>query len=122
MEPKSQITSPTARSMVAAGSLVDVEGFAWAGESAVAGVDLSDDDGASWRPATLLDAALPRGWVRWRAPWCPGRAGQVELLARCRDARGRTQPLTRDLDRGSYIVNEVVPYPVTVEDRSAAGR
>jgi hypothetical protein len=32
------------------------------------------------------------------------------------------QPLTRDLDRGSYIVNEVVPYPVTVEDRSAAGR
>jgi DMSO/TMAO reductase YedYZ molybdopterin-dependent catalytic subunit len=114
MEPKSQITSPQAGSSVARGSPVDVLGLAWAGEAAVAEVDLSDDDGATWQPATLLDAAAPGGWVRWQVTWCPDRAGDVALLARCRDERGRTQPLTRDRDRGGYIVNEIIPYPVTV--------
>jgi DMSO/TMAO reductase YedYZ molybdopterin-dependent catalytic subunit len=114
MEPKSQITSPPAGSTVAMGSAVDIGGFAWAGEAAVAEVDLSGDDGATWQPATLLDAARPHGWVRWQATWCPDHAGEVALLARCRDTHGRSQPLTRDRDRGTYIVNEVVPYPITV--------
>ena len=53
-------------------------------------------------------------WTRWEFDWRPDRAGQREILVRCLDDRGRIQPLTRDPDRGTYLINEVTPYPVTV--------
>lgn len=114
MQPKAQITAPAAGSSVSLGVSVPVRGFAWAGEAAVTRVDLSDDEGATWLPARLLDEPCSQSWTRWEADWRPGHIGERTLLARCHDDRGRTQPMTRDRDRGSYMINEIVPYPITV--------
>lgn len=114
MLPKAQITEPAPGSSVRLGERVVLRGFAWAGEASVSQVAISDDGGARWSPARLLDAPRPCLWTRWEYDWCPDRAGQRELLVRCHDDRGRAQPLLRDRDRGGYMVNEVMPYPLTV--------
>jgi DMSO/TMAO reductase YedYZ molybdopterin-dependent catalytic subunit len=114
MLPKAQITEPAPGASVRRGESVLVRGFAWAGEASVSQVVFSHDGGASWSPVRLLDEPRPCVWTRWVIAWCPDRAGERELLVRCHDERGRAQPMTRDGDRGGYLINEVSPYPVTV--------
>jgi DMSO/TMAO reductase YedYZ molybdopterin-dependent catalytic subunit len=114
MLPKAQITDPAPGTSIRRGESILVRGFAWAGEASVAKVVFSDDDGATWSSVRLLDEPRPCLWTRWEQEWCPDRAGQGELLVRCHDDRGRAQPATRDRDRGTYMINEVTPYPVTV--------
>ncbi len=114
MLPKAQITEPDPGASVRLGERVVVRGFAWAGEASVAHVEFNDDGSARWRPVRLLDEPRPRLWTRWEFEWCPDRAGARELLVRCHDDRGRSQPLTRDHDRGTYMINEVTPYRITV--------
>src|SRR4051812_1668101 len=113
--PKAQIVTPKSGATVLLGAPVLVGGFAWAGEARVAHVDLSDDDGTTWTPARLVDEPPPGRWVRWEADWRPDRGGEASLLVRCTDDRGRVQPMDRDPDRGGYLVNEVVPHPLTIE-------
>jgi DMSO/TMAO reductase YedYZ molybdopterin-dependent catalytic subunit len=113
MQPKAQITSPPPGAVVA-GPAVQVRGLAWAGEAAVAVVEISDDDGSSWAPGSLVDESRPFAWTRWTFDWSPRVVGATALLARCRDDRGRTQPVERDPERGTYVINELVPYPVIV--------
>jgi hypothetical protein len=115
MLPKAQILAPQVGAVVPIGQSIVVRGFAWAGEARVADVELSDDDGATWRSARLLDDVQPGRWTRWAIDWRPDHAGRCALLVRCHDDRGRVQPLDRDPDRGGYLVNEVMPHPVSVE-------
>ena len=35
-------------------------------------------------------------------------------MARATDSRGRIQPFERDADRGTYMINHVLPIAVTV--------
>ncbi len=114
MLPKAQVIEPAPGASVRRGEALIVRGFAWAGEASVSHVAISDDGGSRWSPVRLLDDPQPYLWTRWEYDWCPDRAGQRELLVRCHDDRGRVQPLARDLDRGTYMINEVAPYPVTV--------
>ncbi|HEV8402782.1 MAG TPA: molybdopterin-dependent oxidoreductase [Candidatus Limnocylindrales bacterium] len=114
MLPKAQVTEPAPGASVRLGQPVLVRGYAWAGEAAVSHVEISDDGGAGWSAVRVLDEPRPRLWSRWEFDWCPDRAGQRALLVRCHDDRGRSQPLTRDGDRGTYMINEVTPYPVNV--------
>jgi DMSO/TMAO reductase YedYZ molybdopterin-dependent catalytic subunit len=114
MLPKAQITEPAAGASVRPGEPVLVRGFAWAGEAAVREVMFSDDGGDTWAPVRLLDVPRACLWSRWEIEWCPERSEQRELLVRCSDDRGRAQPMTRDPGRGTYLINEVTPYPVTV--------
>ena len=116
MLPKAQITEPAPGATVRLGEPVLVRGFAWAGEASVGDVTFSDDGGRTWSSVRLLDEPAPFLWTRWKLEWRPDRTGQRELLVRCRDDRGRAQPMTRDPGRGSYMINEVRPYPVAVLD------
>jgi hypothetical protein len=38
----------------------------------------------------------------------------VSIVARATDDQGHTQPATRDPDRRTYMINHLVPVPVTV--------
>jgi hypothetical protein len=74
---------------------------------------VSADGGVTWRPATL-EKATPFCWRRWTFDWTPANRGPGGLLARCTDSAGRTQPDKRDPDRRTYMINHLVPVPVTV--------
>ena len=112
MQPKAQIARPQLGELVAAGKPYTVRGAAWAGEVAVARVDVSIDGGTTWAAAKLLGEAVPFCWRLWEHTWTPA-VGPAKLLARCTDAKGQAQPEKRDADRRSYMINHLVPVEVT---------
>ena len=114
MQPKAVITRPASGEVVPAGKSYRVSGLAWAGEQAVDRVEVSSDGGASWAAAAVEKHPAAFCWRRWTFDWTPATKGPVGLLARCTDAAGRTQPDKRDPDRRSYLINHLIPVPVTV--------
>lgn len=94
MPVKSLITAPKTGARVAAGSVFELRGHAWAGDDSVAALDISHDFGASWSPATLDRPVNRYAWQRWRADVVLGQRGYYELWARATDEKGRMQPAT----------------------------
>jgi sulfite oxidase len=71
-----------------------VRGAAWAGEDAVARVDLSIDGGATWTAARLNPPRNRYDWVRWEADLALPADGFYEIVARATDDKGRAQPFS----------------------------
>ena len=87
----SDVLDPPDGAVVAAGAL-EVRGYAFAGgDRGVTRVDVSVDDGVSWRTAELLDDLGRWAWRHWRivlelAP------GEHSILVRAWDSSAATQP------------------------------
>lgn len=113
-EVKAAIARPSLSEVVPAGVNYRVFGAAWAGESAIAKVEISSDAAKSWHVAKLLDSARPLTWVLWEYPWNNPQPGPARLMVRATDKSGRTQPADRNADRRSYMINHIVPVDVTV--------
>jgi DMSO/TMAO reductase YedYZ molybdopterin-dependent catalytic subunit len=114
MEVKASIARPAAGDKVPAEKPCRIHGAAWAGEEAVAKVEVSVDGGASWQTARLLDKPQPLAWCRWEHIWQTPATGKQTLMARATDQRGRVQPLKRDPDRRNYMISHVVPVEMNV--------
>lgn len=92
MRIKSTIFAPLDGEKVEAGD-VEVRGVAWNdGEVKIDAVELSIDDGRTWRRAELERPDSPYAWYPWSTVIKLG-SGRQRLLARAVDALGRTQPL-----------------------------
>jgi DMSO/TMAO reductase YedYZ molybdopterin-dependent catalytic subunit len=92
-----------------------VEGRAWSGHAAIAAVEISTDDGASWHAARLEDDGLGRwAWRRWRFNW-DAQPGRHVLACRARDEAGNAQPSDPRWNVGGYANNAVQRVVVTVE-------
>ena len=103
MPVKSLITHPA--NGAAAGRAVQVRGHAWSGDRTVAGVDLSHDFGATWKPAAL-DAPVNDGaWQNFRANLMLPEAGYYEVWARATDSAGVMQPHAIDWNPKGYLNN-----------------
>ena len=114
LQAKAQISRPIEGETLARASRVTIRGAAWS-DRHIARVEVSTDDGASWSDAELLGESEPSAWRLWKFQWqAPAEAGERRLLARATDADGHGQPLARDLDRGTYMINHVLPVTVRV--------
>ncbi len=82
---------------------VTIQGVAWAGESAVAQVEVSCDDGKTWQQARLLGEAQPYAWRQWQYVWNPKTLGPTAILCRATDARGEQQPETTPWNPGGFV-------------------
>lgn len=115
--PKSVIASPVDGHNIAPGSAsgsLSMKGAAWSGESPVARVEVSIDNGRSWRPARLDAARGPYSWRLWEASWTPPGPGSYVLLARATDRSGQTQPLSQEWNPSGYLWNVVQQVRVNV--------
>lgn len=92
MPVKSLITLPATGARADVGETIDVRGHAWAGDSAVAAVDVSFDFGATWIEADLDAPANKYAWQHWRTVLRFPEPGYYEIWARARDDNGRMQP------------------------------
>jgi len=115
MQPKASIARPTLGEVVAANRPTLVTGAAWAGEAEVARVEVSVDGGVTWGDARFLADAKPMCWRLWEFPWTPAARGPVKLVARATAVSGTTQPVARDADRRTYMINHLVPVEVLVK-------
>ena len=115
MQVKAEISRPMNGETVSANSSVRVHGAAWSGGGEIAKVEISVDGGETWNDAELGDKSVPNAWRLWKYKWqTPAKPGQHTLIARATDSAGRTQPLDRDLDRGTYMINHLLPVTVQV--------
>src|SRR6266853_1491034 len=77
---------------------------------------ISSDDGATRNEAKLIGESKPDAWRLWECSWkTPARSGKATLIARATDSNGRTQPTERDPDRGTYMINHLLPITVEVK-------
>lgn len=88
-------------------------GRSWSPTEAIARVEISDDDGATWSSATLREPNPPGAWVRWSFEW-DASPGRHELRARATDSTGRVQPDTVPWNERGYLHGGVVGHPVEV--------
>jgi DMSO/TMAO reductase YedYZ molybdopterin-dependent catalytic subunit len=114
IRPKAILARPGLHEVIPAGKPFRVFGAAWAGESAIAKVEVSVDGGKAWAAASLLGEARPLQWALWEYMWEKPAAGPASIVARATDDTGRTQPATRDPDLRTYMINHLVPTSVTV--------
>lgn len=114
MHVKSVIARPSPDGTVARGTMVEIAGAAWS-DGAVTRVEVSTDGGRTWSDAEFTDPQSAWTWRRWRLRWqVPAAPGEAVLMTRATDAKGRTQPATRNTDYGTYVIDHVLPYPVKI--------
>jgi sulfite oxidase len=109
---KSLITKPLEGAAMAPGK-IDVAGFAWAGETGIARVEVSVDHGASWQPAKLTGENARYTWRRFEAQVDAAKPESVLIMSRATDANGLTQPMTPPWNPSGYLWN--APDAVRVE-------
>ncbi len=112
---KAEIARPESGETVPAATTVKVHGAAWSCDADITKVEVSVDSGATWHGAQLMDSSVKNAWRLWEYDWrTPASLGKQTLLARATDSRGRVQPFERDADRGTYMIDHVLPIEVDV--------
>jgi DMSO/TMAO reductase YedYZ molybdopterin-dependent catalytic subunit len=117
MTVKSEILRPQAGAELGLGTN-RAFGVAWAGEQAVAAVEISTDAGQTWQAADLLGPRAPYSWTLWEYLWEVAEPGDYTLMGRAVAADGTVQPVQHDPLHGGYMIHFSRPCPVRV----SAGR
>ncbi len=66
-------------------------GFAYSGDRGISRVEVSLDEGKTWKEAELRKALSPYTWVPWALDWKTARKGTHRLLVRAYEGDGRPQ-------------------------------
>jgi len=115
MQVKAEIAKPAQGEIVPVNSNVRVHGAAWTSSGDITKVELSIDGGSAWSDAKLVGELKPNAWRLWEFDWnTPARPQKATLIARATDSNGRAQPVERDPDRGTYMINHLLPITVEV--------
>jgi sulfane dehydrogenase subunit SoxC len=97
MGPKSVIIRPSGGMMVDKG-FYDITGLAWSGAGSVKRVEVSTDNGKTWKDAELQGPVLPKAHTRFTYAW--KWDGQETILhSRTTDDRGQVQPTLAELGK-----------------------
>ena len=114
MNVRSLFVSPEPNEVIAAGRPTGVQGVAFDGGYGITKVELSTDDGKSWRTAKL-DADLGKySWRRWHYSFTPSQKGNYKLQVKATNGIGQTQPL-RQWNHSGYMHNEIETLPLKAE-------
>ena len=84
-----------------------MHGAAWAGEAAVARVEISADGGTTWRPARLGGQQARYAWRLWDYVWTAPQAGEYTIISRATDDQGRAQPQAAAWNPSGYLYNAI---------------
>jgi DMSO/TMAO reductase YedYZ molybdopterin-dependent catalytic subunit len=112
---KSMITWPAPNMRIEIKERLTVRGRAWVGEGAIERVEISTDEGRSWRPANLARPGDPYAWRAFTFEYQPERPGYVSFLARAWDDRGNAQPAVAYWNPLGYFWNGWHRVGVVVE-------
>jgi DMSO/TMAO reductase YedYZ molybdopterin-dependent catalytic subunit len=102
---KSLITTPATGASMATGK-VPVAGFAWAGENDITRVDVSIDNGETWKPARLTGEQARFTWRRFEFEFEATRPQSYLVLSRATDNKGNVQPAVSQWNPSGYLWNQ----------------
>src|SRR5438034_9914019 len=115
MQVKAEIAQPVEGETVPSDSNVRVHGAAWTSDGEITKVEVSTNGGASWNEASLIGKAVSNAWRLWDFEWdTPSKAGKEDLIASATDSHGCSEAGEGDPERGSYMINQLLPITVEV--------
>jgi DMSO/TMAO reductase YedYZ molybdopterin-dependent catalytic subunit len=79
---------------------IEVKGIAYGGDRGISRVELSFDNGQSWRDAEIYYTGGNLAWSLWKTEWVPAAAGDYALVVRATDGEGDVQEWEED--RGPF--------------------
>jgi sulfite oxidase len=106
MRVKSVITGPRDGEEVRGGT-TRVTGIAWTGKGTVSKIELSSDEGKTWREGRFTTEARPGTWRLWEADVPLTSAGDARVRARATDTEGQTQPDQAAANPAGYGNNSI---------------
>jgi DMSO/TMAO reductase YedYZ molybdopterin-dependent catalytic subunit len=113
MVPRSFFTNVTEGASLPAGASAAIRGIAFGGDTGVAKVELSMDDGQTWQPATLGEDHGKYSFRRWRVNIPQLAKGHHSLMVRCTSLSGDVQPATPSWNNSGFMLNAVETAHVT---------
>ena len=87
----SRFDSPDFDQPVKFANPITLRGTAFGGDRGVSRVEVTMDDGATWRAAEITYKSSPLAWVQWRFDWSPPGPGEYPLAVRATDGNGEVQ-------------------------------
>jgi DMSO/TMAO reductase YedYZ molybdopterin-dependent catalytic subunit len=100
---RSRIDVPDNWAFVSLGKLIapiEVKGIAFGGDRGISRVELSFDNGQSWRDTEIYYTGGSLAWSLWKTEWKPDAPGDYALVVRATDGEGDVQEWEED--RGPF--------------------
>jgi DMSO/TMAO reductase YedYZ molybdopterin-dependent catalytic subunit len=112
MVPRSFVTNLKDGATLKTGAPTVVRGIAFGGSTGVKAVEISLDDGASWRPTTLGVDEGKYSFRQWQTEIAPP-AGPVSIMVRCTNSDGLAQPKNMNWNPSGFMHNAIETLHLT---------
>ncbi len=96
MGPRSVITRPSGGQKLPGPGFYEISGLAWSGGGLVSKIEVSTDNGKTWKEAEVQSRVNPKAHVRFGLAW-DWNGEETILQSRCVDERGEQQPTVVEL-------------------------
>jgi hypothetical protein len=96
------------------GQTLEVKGIAWDGGYGIQLVEVSTDEGKTWRPAGLAKDLGRFAWRHWSYRIKPGAKGKHTIMAKATNRIGNTQTVELILNPAGYHHNVVQKIGIVV--------
>lgn len=110
---KSIIVEPANDETLAVG-MVPIRGAAYAGEAGIEMVEVSVDDGRTWKAARWIGPQEAYAWRHWECFWDVRQAGKYTIMSRAMDTKGQQQPENASWNVLGYGNNGVREHAIVV--------
>jgi sulfane dehydrogenase subunit SoxC len=128
MGANSVITRPAGGQRLEKHGFYEITGLAWSGAGAIRRVEVSTDNGRTWKDAELQGLVVPKAHTRFGFAW-NWNGEECVLMSRSTDERGQVQPSLAEIGKiwdvdTNYLrthslghMNAIRPWKVTVNGR-----
>jgi sulfane dehydrogenase subunit SoxC len=96
MGPRTVITRPSGGQKLNGPGFYEISGLAWSGGGAIKSIEVSTDNGKTWREAEVQSPVYPKAHVRFGFGW-DWSGEETVLQSRCTDEIGERQPSVAEL-------------------------
>ena len=107
MVPRSFVTNLETGAKIQAGSPTNLRGIAFGGDSAVARVDVSTDQGRSWQSTDLGADGGTYGFRQWTTKITAPTPRSLNVMVRCTNTKGEAQPDMPNWNPSGFMRNVI---------------
>jgi hypothetical protein len=97
---------------------VSLSGIAFSGYGRITRVEISDDDGKTWKPTTVGEDYGPYSFRTWSTSWTPKSSGRYSLAVRATDSKNNGQLDQPIWNPGGYLWNRIERQEFVVGEAS----